>query len=497
MNKDIYLKLRKESFNIATEVKDVNLVEELNEDIISEIWYRQEFDRRDLQTIDFKKIIVLSPGEKTTSSVVDFINAKINVDGKIYIGDVEIHKNRSDWFKHKHFQQKGYENIILHVFYNYDTKKSITQNNNIFEICLKDRINLESLYINNEKILSEKFFIEPKCGKIVQPRDYLFIEELLSTAAEVRLCLKSEQYNRLFLTKQAEEQILYEKICEVYGYLNNRDNFLGLSRLVPIKKLRKIVSEYPKSFREEVIESIYFGLSGLLNDDEIQDFSNEKYPVKLYMLWKQHKSKFSRKLNKHQWRFYKTRPINYPYRRIAALSRTISNFVEFSIPTILCNFLKNFDENEVINHLMNIFYQPAAGFFAKMCSFTSKPLQKEYPLFGEERVGTIIINVVFPYWIYYTRKQKNLQLYKKVLSIYDKLKLKEKNSLVEQFVKKIIFYPEYRKYFLSYPKFTQGLIQIYKDFCKPVRHNCNNCYLVRILSNPNLYKKEDFDIVEL
>ncbi|GEM_PF-1738534 len=498
MDRETYLKLRKESLNKISEVKDVIICKEITEELISEIWYRQEFDRRNLQTIDGKKIIILSPGEKTTGSIVDFINAKVNIDGKVYIGDVEIHKNRSDWFKHKHFQQKGYENIIFHVFYNYDTKKEIVLNKKIFEICLKDRINLESLYLNNGNILSEKFFVKPKCGEIVQPKDYLFLEKLLFTAAEVRLYLKAEQFNRWFLTKQLEEQILYEKICEVYGYLNNRENFLILSRLVPIKKLRKVAKKYPKNLRKEVIESIYFGVSGLLDSNDLKHFSENDYPKKLYALWERLKNEFPRKLNRQQWQFYKTRPINYPYRRIAALSITISNFIEFNISEILCSFLKSFDENEIIEHLINIFYQPATGFFAKMCSFTSKPLQKNYPLFGEERVVTIIVNVVFPYWIYYTKKQKDLQLYKKVLSIYDKLKLKEKNSLVEQFAKKIISYPEHRKYFLSYPKFTQGLIQIYKDFCQPARHNCNNCYLVRILSNPNFYnKKDDFNIIEL
>lgn len=497
MDKSVYLKLREKSFNKAIEVKDIDFSDELNEEIIAEIWYRQEFDRRNLQTLDYKKIVILSPGEKTSISVVDFVNARVNINGVVYTGDVEIHKNRSDWFKHKHFLQKGYENVVLHVFYNYDTKKEIKCNNKIFEVCLKDRINLESIYLNNESILSEKFFVKPKCGEIVQPKDYTFFEELLFTAAEVRLCLKSEQFNRWFITKNVEEQILYEKICEAYGYLNNRDNFLTLSRFVPIKKLREIVCNYPKNLKEEIIESVYFGISGFLDNSEHIHRSEDNYPTKLYKLWKQLECKFTKKLNKQQWRFYKTRPINFPYRRIAALSKTISNFIEFRITTILNNFLLNFDENSVIEHLKNIFYQPASGFFANMCSFTSKPLQKEYPLFGEEKVATIIINVVLPYWIYYSRKQNNSELYKKVLSVYDRLKLKEKNSLVDQFVKKIIPYPQHEKYFLSYPKFTQGLIQIYKDFCQPVRHKCNNCYFVRFFSNPNLYKKENYDVIEL
>ncbi len=498
MDKEVYLKLRKKSLEEAYKVCDSEIFIDVTEDVISEIWYRQEFDRRNLETIDGKKIVILSPGEKVLGSVVDFVNAKIKVENKLYTGDVEVHKARSDWFKHRHSKQNGYKKVILHVFYDYDTKKKIEHEEEIFEICLKDRVNLESLYLDNENVLREKFFVKPKCGSILKPQDYEFVERLVSVAAEVRLLLKSEQFNRLFLTKSVEEQILYEKICESYGYVNNKNNFLILARFVPIKKLRKIVKNYPKTFKEEIIESIYFGVSGLLENSVSQNLTENIYPYKLYKLWEQLKKFFPKQINKQQWVFYKVRPINYPYRRIAALSKTIANFVEFHINTILCNFLKNFNEDELINHLKNIFYQPATGFFAKMCSFTSRSLQKEYPLFGEEKVVTIITNVVLPYWIYYSRKQKNSRLYKKVLSVYDKLKFKEKNSLVEQFVKKLILYPEYRKYFLSHPKFVQGLIQIYKDFCQPARHNCKYCYLVKILLNPERYKKEEkYDIIEL
>ena len=37
-----------------------------------------------------------------------------------WFGSVEIHVKSSDWHKHKHSDDPNYENVILHVVYEYD-----------------------------------------------------------------------------------------------------------------------------------------------------------------------------------------------------------------------------------------------------------------------------------------------------------------------------------------------------------------------------------------
>lgn len=497
MDVQTYLKIRKEVLNKKPTIKENFVSVNIDENLLSELWYRQWFDRRNLKTIDGMSIIILSPGEYNTSCGPDFVNAKINVNGKLYYGDVEIHKKRSDWFIHKHSEKQEYKNVILHVFYELDTEKVI-ENKQLFEICLKNKINPDRIYTTDT--LDKTFLAEDSfCGKMLLPKDYKYLENLLISAAEARLVLKSEKFYRLFTNKNVEEQILYEKICEVYGYANNKDNFLLLAKLVPINKLRKIVNLIAKEKSEiiEIIESIYFGVSGLIkNAETISRVQSNHYIEKILNLWDSLKNKFNT-ISFSRWKFYKTRPINYPYRRIAALSRTIANFIQFRITDILCNFIKYYEGEDIVKHITNIFYQPADGFFATRCSFTSKPFARSYPLFGEEKVGTVIVNVVFPYYIYYAKKYKNQSLYNKVMSVYKSLKFKEKNKIVEKFIQKIIRYPQYRKYFFSYSMFVQGFLQIYKDFCEPIRSCCDSCYLVKILSYRFEKDNDNFQYIQL
>ncbi|MCS7227882.1 MAG: DUF2851 family protein [Endomicrobia bacterium] len=500
MNKDIYLKLRKNFLNKNITIKENFISGNINEEMLAELWYRQQIDRRNLKTVDNKNIIILSPGKPHTGCCPDFVDAKISVEGKIYCGDVEIHKKRSDWFKHKHSHKKEYKDVILHIFYEMDTNKII--NFSLFELCLKDKIVIDKIY-TTETGDHTCFPMESLCGKMLLPKDYEYLESLLISAAEARLIIKSEKFYRLFTTKNIEEQILYEEICGTYGYINNKDNFLLLARLVPINKLRKILKTEIKNKNEIVnlIESIYFGVSGFL--DNIQknftENSDNYYLKKILKLWEGIKNKFTRQIDFSRWKFYQTRPMNYPYRRIAALSRTVANFINFRISDILCSFFRYYDNEQILTHIMNIFYQPAEGFFANRCSFTSKPLCKNFPLFGEEKVGTVILNVILPYYIYYARKCKDKNLYDKVISFYKELKIRERNKIVNQFVEKIIKYQEYRKYFFSNSIFSQGFIQIYKDFCEPIHSCCENCYLVKILSNK--FKTEqnngDFEFIRL
>lgn len=476
MDLNVYLQLRNKALMLKPKVKESFVKQSLTEDVLKELWYKQELDRRNLLTTSGEKLVVLSPGEKHTLALPDFISAKIVVDGKHYEGDVEVHFKRSDWFKHKHSER--YSNIILHVFYDYDTKREIKEVK--FEVCLKGRLTVEDVQLYAKLTELDAEFSGSLCGEILMPKDYNYLEELIIAAAEARLLLKSEVFSRWINFDYTEEQTLYEEMAEVYGYVNNKDNFVKLARLVPIKKLKQVIKSLSGFKPLEVIESIYFGVAGFIDDAIIKQPAN-CYTDRLVNIWNIVKDKFKKRLSISQWRFYKTRPVNFPQRRIAAFSRTISNFVDFGLHKILKNFLNNFTEEEIIKHLINIFYQPSDGFFARHCSFDSKQFPKEYPLFGEEKVAAIVVNVVLPYYFYHARKNKNETLKQKVISIYKKLKLVEKNTIVEKFVSSIIRYTEYRKYFLSHTMFVQGFLQLYRDFCEPIHGRCEDCYLVRIL----------------
>ena len=60
-------------------------------------------------------IDVIDPGLHNSNAGPDFFNAKIKIDGMLWVGNIEIHDKASDWFLHGHDKDSHYDNVILHV----------------------------------------------------------------------------------------------------------------------------------------------------------------------------------------------------------------------------------------------------------------------------------------------------------------------------------------------------------------------------------------------
>ena len=56
----------------------------------------------------------------------DFSCGIVEIDDLVFYGSIEIHVKSSDWYRHQHQNDSAYNNVILHVVYEYD--KPIFQN---------------------------------------------------------------------------------------------------------------------------------------------------------------------------------------------------------------------------------------------------------------------------------------------------------------------------------------------------------------------------------
>ena len=62
-----------------------------------------------------RRLTGIYAGQLNTVCGPDYRGAEFELDGKLYRGDVEIHRYRRDWFRHGHHLDWRYDNVQLHL----------------------------------------------------------------------------------------------------------------------------------------------------------------------------------------------------------------------------------------------------------------------------------------------------------------------------------------------------------------------------------------------
>ncbi|NJK86300.1 MAG: DUF2851 family protein [Bacteroidales bacterium] len=87
----------------------------MTEEFLQYIWKYNLFDRSSLNTSEGEEISIIHFGEQNRDAGPDFINARLKIAGTVWAGNVEVHLNSSDWYRHNHQNDEAYRNVILHV----------------------------------------------------------------------------------------------------------------------------------------------------------------------------------------------------------------------------------------------------------------------------------------------------------------------------------------------------------------------------------------------
>ncbi|MGB1270399.1 MAG: DUF2851 family protein, partial [Flavobacteriaceae bacterium] len=113
----------------------------MQEDFLHFIWQYQKFKTVNLTTVCGKSIQVIAVGTHNFNSGPDFFNSKVRIGNQLWVGNVELHINASDWYMHKHEQDAAYSNVILHVVWKADTKVYDRHQNEIATLELQHVVN--------------------------------------------------------------------------------------------------------------------------------------------------------------------------------------------------------------------------------------------------------------------------------------------------------------------------------------------------------------------
>jgi hypothetical protein len=382
----------------------------LNEELLYYVWTYKAFDQSHLLSHKGESIKIIHYGHRNLSSGPDFQNCKIELNGILWAGNIEMHILSSDWIKHNHDADDAYKNVILHVVYENDNTH-LPDNVPILE--LKNRIDINIL-TRFDQIMESTTWIpcENNIHKVDLSKFSIWCNKLVveRLARKIHSIIDEESYK-----SQHWDQLLHEKIARYFGSKENSDNFQTLAQLLPINLIRKV------SFDSVIVESLVFGTSGYLDESPKDDYHQMLAQEYLYQ-----KQKYSlSSLRKVEWKNFGMFPIGQPTFRLAQFASYLKNtdgFFDKCLNSTSANEIKKLFTQEVSEY-----WQSHYQFGKKTESIRSYTLSAEF-------IDRIIINAIIPVLFAYAQLSNDDELIDKCLSILESIPA-EKNTIITKWKK--------------------------------------------------------------
>ena len=276
------------------------------EQLLHYVWKHKIFPLKELKTTTGQQVEVIDTGLANTDAGPDFFNAKLKLDGVLWIGNIEIHERSSDWFKHGHHADAGYNSVILHIASEIDTEISRSNGERIPQIQL---ICPEAVRTNYKELLETDSY--PPCYRIVPSLPPFTAHSWMTALQMERFEQKATLLNERLKRCQGNwEDAFFITLARNFGFGLNGDAFETWAHQLPFRAVDKHRNDLFQ------IEAIFFGQAGILEDSD-----GDGYYLRLKKEYTYLQHKFGLiPMDASLWRFLRLRPANFPHIRIAQLA---------------------------------------------------------------------------------------------------------------------------------------------------------------------------------
>lgn len=420
----------------------------MNEELLHTIWKFKLLGQNHFVGTKGEMIEVVSIGEHNQDSGPDFFSSKIIINQLMLVGNVEIHIKTSDWLKHNHHQNKAYDNLVLHVVYDHDVDLPQNETFNVSVIELKNIIKPSLLEKYNQLKFSK---IEIPCGKSISSVSEIVWKSWMDRLAISRIEQKTNHIEKLFqVCHENFEDTLYVLLCRNFGFKINNEPFELLGKSIPYSILKKH-ADNPLQ-----VEALLYGTAGFLNE-----LFEDAYPKLLQNEFEFLKHKYKLvPLKKEQWKFSKTRPVNFPTIRISQLTNLICK--QQSLYHLL-------ETKPTIKELELFFDIETTAYWKTHFKFDSEVEESDKPL-GDSAFNIILINTVVPFLFFMAAHNSNENLIDYAIDLLSKLPA-EINTKTKKYTKLGV------KTLSALD--SQAQIQLHDFFCS--NKACLHCHIGQVL----------------
>lgn len=398
------------------------------------VWKHRLWRSEDMVTNTGKKVRVVDPGLLNTDAGPDFFNAKIEIDGHMWVGNVEMHYRATDWKRHHHDSDKAYDSVILHVVAKDDAPVRRTNGELIPQLVLE-----VSPQFNADYASLVGATIEVPCATKIKQVPHLTIVEWVEGLAFERLHGKVERIHQLLDSFNGSwEDVCYVTLARNFGFGINNDAFERLARRTPLRLLGK----HSDSVLQ--IEALLFGQAGML---DAQKPGMDSYYNQLCTEYAFLSNKFQlTPMEKESWKLFRIRPQNFPYRRIAMLAQ----FIEGGF-----RMMNRILDAEGEKEMRALFEVELSGYWTKHYTF-GKPNERATATLSRSSIDIILINTVAPLLYAYGELTGSYEMTDKAIKLLEDLRA-ESNSIVSHFVAYGIDCPDALT--------SQALVQLKREYC--------------------------------
>ena len=386
------------------------------EQLLHYVWKHRLFPLRELVTTDGRRVEVIDPGLHNHHAGPDFFNAKVKVDGTLWVGNVEIHDKSSDWYAHRHDSDAAYDNVVLHVATVIDAEVTTAAGQTVPQLQMDVP---QAVRENYQTLLEEENY--PPCYRIVPQLSRLTVHSWLSALQTERLEQKTRDIvRRVELCNMNWEDAYFVTLARNYGFGVNGDAFEQWAMGLPLRAA--------DHHRDDLfqIEALFMGQAGLLSLDAVPEKCRgeavmEGYFSKLSKEYKYLAHKFSLKdpLDHHRWKWLRMRPVNFPHIRIAQLANMYYEQRAGLSVLLQCSSLKQARE---------LFRTKVTPYWETHYTFGGVSAQNDKNV-SAFSINLILINTVVPMLFAYGRHKSNETLCDRAFDFLEQIRA-EDNHIV-------------------------------------------------------------------
>ena len=495
-------------------------IPQIPEQFVRDVWQRQLFPANLLVTSEGAPVEVIFPGVINTDGGPDFVDAQLRIGRVLLCGDVEIHVKSAAWRRHGHDLDPHYNRVILHVALTADeSAAALTASHRLVPLVTLEGIlppQAIEIWRKDRAARSSGTAIDIPClhrvsptpspdnrereGKVTPELLRAWLSRLGAIRLQRRVDLMEERLHQLIDEHQKIsyepwrqyrgnpddipspqrryspgdyahiapwEQLLYESICEGFGYAKNPKTFRDLARSLRLEQLRRF------DLNDTVtMQALLFGTAGLLpSSRSLPEIDSRRYVRLLRRRWRELRPFLHiPMLHSGDWLFFRLRPANFPTARIASLAFLLpSLFGDGSFRRLISAFSAVPGEQMGRTISSGFVFTPDRYW---SCHYDFRGIGGKHGIaLGRARIGDLVVNSLIPIALLYARTFGDHRVQEGATSLLACLPPLQENAVSRAIRREFLAGTA-----LSLPVLEQqGMLALYGMYCR--KNLCEECLL--------------------